>query len=113
MKVFFTILYMYMDMAGIFVILIGSLYIDASLKVALTGQAISEKKIHEHYGNIHVYCPRVGSKSFQNHKSSVHLPIAFKLFPSNDILTIFPIQMHGRPTYVVRAVKYAKAIPGS
>ena len=34
---------------------------------------------------------------FQNHKSSVHLPISIKFFPSNDILTIFPIQMHGGP----------------
>ena len=30
---------------------------------------------------------------FQNHKSSVLLPISFKFFPSNDILTIFPIQI--------------------
>ena len=55
------------------------------------------------YGNIHVYCPGVGadlplgSIYFQNHKYSVHLPISIKFFPSNDILTIFPIQMHGRP----------------
>ena len=28
---------------------------------------------------------------FQNHKSSVHLPISIKFFPSHDILTIFPI----------------------
>ena len=34
---------------------------------------------------------------FQNHTFSVHLPISIKLFPSNGILTIFPIQMHGRP----------------
>ena len=34
---------------------------------------------------------------FQNHKYSVHLPISIKFFQSNDILTIFPIQMHGRP----------------
>ena len=30
---------------------------------------------------------------FQNHKLSVHLPISIKFFPSNTILTIFPIQM--------------------
>ena len=28
---------------------------------------------------------------------SVHLPISCWLFPSNDILTVFPIQMHGQP----------------
>ena len=31
---------------------------------------------------------------FQNHIHSVHLPISMKFFLSNDILTIFPIQMH-------------------
>ena len=69
-------------------------------------QTVSEK-IFEYYGNIHVYCPGVGADQplgsiffffFQNHKSSVHLPISIKIFLSNDILTIFPIQMHGRPT---------------
>ena len=29
---------------------------------------------------------------------SVYLPISCKFCPSNRILTIFPIQMHGRPT---------------
>ena len=67
--------------------------------LALIGQAVSEKKIFEYYGGIHVYCPLVGSDQplgsnfFQNHKPSVHLPISFKFFSSNDILTIFPIQM--------------------
>ena len=35
---------------------------------------------------------QLGTQRFQNHKSSVHFPISF----SNDILTIFPIEMHGR-----------------
>ena len=39
----------------------------------------------------------LGSFFFQNHKYSVHVPISIKFFRSNDILTIFPIQMHGRP----------------
>ena len=62
-----------------------------------------EKKIFEYYGNIYVYCPGVGadlplgSFFFQNHNYSVHLPISIKFFLSNDILKIFPIQMHGRP----------------
>ena len=66
----------------------------------MIGQAVSEKKIFEYYCNIHVYCPGVGadqplgSNSFQNHITSVHLPI----------LTIFPIQMHGQP-YADLAVK--------
>ena len=48
------------------------------------------------------------SNSFQNYKSSVHLPSSIKFFPFNDILTIFPIQMHGPPmlTVVVRQGKY-------
>ena len=73
------------------------------IKLALIGQAVSEK-IFEYYGDIHVYCPGVGSDHalgtnffFQNLKSSVHLPISFKFFSSNDILTIFLIQMHGPP----------------
>ena len=39
--------------------------------------------------------PAPGVHFFQNHKSSVHLPISIKFFPSNEILTILPIQMHG------------------
>ena len=79
--------------------------------MALTGQVVSEKKTFEYYGNIHVYCSGVGAdkpqgpKFFQNHNSSVHLPISFCFFPSNDILPIFPIQMHVRPIYVDLAVK--------
>ena len=44
-----------------------------------------------------IYCPRagadqpLGSKFFQKNKSSVLLPISFKFFSSNDILTIFSI----------------------
>ena len=34
---------------------------------------------------------------FLFHENSVHLPIYCTFCPSNDILTIFPIQMHGRP----------------
>ena len=47
----------------------------------------------ENDGHIHVYSPRAGAdnphgtKNFHKHKYSVH--------PSNHILTIFPIQMHG------------------
>ena len=37
------------------------------------------------------------SISFLNHKDSVHLPIYCKFCPSTDIVTIFPIQMQGRP----------------
>ena len=71
--------------------------------MALIGQAVSEKKIFEYHCNIDVYCPGVGadrplgSKFFQNHQSCVHLPIACKFFPTNDILTLFSIQMHERP----------------
>ena len=48
------------------------------------GQAVSEKKAFEYFGNIHVYSPGMvadqpplGSKVFYNHKSSVHLPISY------------------------------------
>ena len=73
--------------------------------LALIGQAVS-KKIFEYYGNtpgIHVSCPGVeadqplGYSFFQNYKSSVYLRISFNFFTSNDILTIFHIQMHGHP----------------
>ena len=30
------------------------------LNLALIGQAVSEKKMFEYYGKIHVYCPGVG-----------------------------------------------------
>ena len=48
---------------------------DASQKkkMALIGQAVSEEKIFEYYGNIHVYCPGevaykpLGPTFFQNH----------------------------------------------
>ena len=38
-----------------------------------------------------------GPNLFQSYLPSVHLPISCKICLSNDILTIFPIQMHGRP----------------
>ena len=42
--------------------------------------------------------PAPGVQFFvQNHKSSVHSPIFFNFLPSNDILTIFLIEMHGLP----------------
>ena len=45
------------------------------------------------WGLTHAWGPNV----FQKLKSSVHLPISSKSCPSNDILTIFPIQRHRRP----------------
>ena len=69
---------------------------------ALIGQAVSEKKIFEYYGDIHLYCPRVGADRpigsiFKNHISSVHLPISLMFFSSNDFFDKFPLQMHGPP----------------
>ena len=75
---------------------------SAFLSLALIGQAVSEEKF-EYYGHIHVYSPGagagnpLGTKFSHKHKYSVHLPISCKFCPSNHILTIFPIQMHGRP----------------
>ena len=77
--------------------------------LALIGQAVSEK-IFEYYGDIHVYCPgmgtdqALGSKCFQNHKSSFHVPISFKFFSSDVILTIFP-HSNAWATYVDLVVK--------
>ena len=43
------------------------------LNMALINQAVSEKKMFEYYGNIHLFCPEVGadeplgSNVFKNH----------------------------------------------
>ena len=39
----------------------------------------------------------LGTLFFQNNQYTVHLQISCKFFPSNDILTVLPIQMHRRP----------------
>ena len=48
----------------------------------LIGQAVSEKRIFEYSGYIHVYCPRVGADqplgSKFAHKYSIHLLIPRK-----------------------------------
>ena len=67
--------------------------------LALTGQAVSEEKMFEHYGDMHVYCPGVGAYEplgsiFSESLYSVLLPISCKIFTLNDILRVFPIQMH-------------------
>ena len=38
---------------------------------------------------------------FQNHKYLVHLHISIKFYPSNEILTIIPIQMHVHPMFTL------------
>ena len=64
----------------------------------------------EYYGDKHVYSPGVGayeplgSNFFQNHKYSVLLPISCKTFTLNDILKVFPIQMHWRPMLTFRKI---------
>ena len=67
------------------------------------GQAVSERRFFS-IMVIYMYIAMgegpdnpLGTKFFQNHKFSVNLPISCKFCPSNHILTIFPIQMHGRP----------------
>ena len=75
--------------------------------MALIGQAVSEKTMFEYYGNIHVCYPGVGadvplvSMFFQYHSNSVLLLISCKIFPLNDMFTVFPIQMHRRPMLTV------------
>ena len=67
-------------------------------------QAISEKKMFEYYSDIHVHVnsPGVGADNPLRTKCFININIlSICLFPavcpSNHILTIFPIQMHGRP----------------
>ena len=61
----------------------------------------------EYYCNINVYCPRVGADqplgSFCLLESHIFSTFAHfqQVFLSNDILTIFPIQMHGRPMLIL------------
>ena len=56
-----------------------------------------------YYGHAHVYSPGpgadnpLGTKFFHKQNYSVYLPISCKFCSSNRTLTIFPIQMHGRP----------------
>ena len=70
--------------------------------LALTGQAVSEKKTLN-IMVIYMYIAPGGVRPapwvqvFQNHKSSVYLAISFNFLSSNDILTLFPIHMHGPP----------------
>ena len=70
--------------------------------MALIGQAVSEK-IFEYYGNIHVYCPGWGRPDpgvqifFRIINLQSICPFLSSFFPSKDILTISPIQMHERP----------------
>ena len=73
-----------------------------AIKLGFDWPAVSEK-IFEYFCNIHVYCPGVGADQPMGSKSFSELP-TFSPFahflqdlPFNDILTIFPIQMHGRP----------------
>ena len=99
----------YMDMAAILVMrpglfmytLVLPSYRCSISNLALIGPAVSEEKIFEYFGNIHVYCSRVGADQplgpFFFRLINLHLPISFKFFSSNDILTIFTIQMHGPP----------------
>ena len=74
--------------------------------LALIGHAVSEKKIFENYGDIHVYCPGIKGRPapLSNFFRIINLqsiyPFPFfisKIFSSNDILTILPFQMHGPP----------------
>ena len=74
--------------------------------MALVGQMVSEEKTFEYYGDIHVYCPGVGAheplgSNFFS-ESLIFSPTAHFLqdlinFTLNDILKVFPIQMHWRP----------------
>ena len=42
--------------------------------------------------------PTPGVQFFQNHKYSVHFPITFKFFPSNDIIFVelFSLMLHAK-----------------
>ena len=69
--------------------------------------------------NIMVFNPSAGAGEalgpfsfFQNNQYSVHLPISCWLFPSNDILTVFP-HSNAWATHVDLAIKLVKVITGS
>ena len=79
------------------------------LHLVLIGQVVSEEKMFEYYGNIHVYCPGVGayellgtifseslifSPTAHFLQELVLLRISCKNFTLNDIVKVFPIQMH-------------------
>ena len=49
---------------------------------------------------------------FQNNQYSVHLPIFCLLFPSNDILTVFP-HSNAWATHADLAINWVKVITGS
>ena len=69
--------------------------------IPLIGQAVSEKKIVEYYGDICVYCPRVGADQPLGSRCSQKINLhSFKFFPSNDIFTF-----NAWATYVDLAVK--------
>ena len=59
------------------------------------GKKLTGEKTDRHTG-VGAYEP-LGSNLFQNHKYSALLPISCKTFTLNDILKVFPIQMHWRP----------------
>ena len=52
-----------------------------------------------------------GQLFFKN-KYSVHLPISCKFCPSNHILTMFPIQMHGRPMLTLPKNRWSRSSLG-
>ena len=71
----------------------------------------------EYYANIHVYCPGVGAdepleSSFFFRISLIFSPTACKTFTFNDILKVFPIQLHWRAMLTV-PLKKVKVITGS
>ena len=48
--------------------IINNHFLKMIQNLALIGQVVSEEKMFEYYGNIHVYCPGwAGDQFFQNH----------------------------------------------
>ena len=41
--------------------------------MALIGQAVSEEKIFEYYGNLHVYCPGMGHITSKKEENSIKI----------------------------------------
>ena len=74
-----------------------------SIKLGFDWPSGFREEFFQYFCNIDVYCPglganqSLGSNYFQNYLPSVHMPISCKICLSNDILTIFPIQMRGQP----------------
>ena len=73
------------------------------MKFGFDWLAVSEKKMFQYYGHIHVYSPEAGADNtwakniFLNINSLSICSFLASFLPFNYIFLFFPIPMHGRP----------------